>query len=172
MEVMRLIERDRARYLRFVRSRVASQADAEDVLQRALLRAVAHTATLDDEERAEAWLFQILRNGIADYHRGRVRDAARAGGEEIDRAVAPEAPEPGCPCGQHLLASLTPAHAEILRRVDAEGESVETVARSLAITVGNAYVRLHRARRALRSRVERHCGVHSAREAMSCSCDC
>jgi RNA polymerase sigma-70 factor (ECF subfamily) len=171
MEWLRRIERDRARYLRFVSARVASAADAEDVLQRALLHAVSRAETLDDEQRAEAWFFQIVRHAITDHHRGRARERARASDDDVDEAAAPEPADAVCRCGEQLMASLAASHAEMLRRVDAEGESVDAVAQSLDITVGNAYVRLHRARRSLRARVESRCGVHTVEEALSCSCD-
>ena len=69
------------------------------------------------------------------------------------------------------MRELAPSHAEMLRRIDADGEPVEDVAQALDITVGNAYVRLHRARRSLRARVARRCGVHTFREALACPCE-
>ncbi len=171
MEWLRRIEQDRARYLRFVGARVASRADAEDVLQRALLRAVSRAATLEDEQRAEAWFFQIVRHAITDHHRARARERSRESEVDVDAEAAPEASVATCRCGEQLMEALAPSHAEMLRRVDAEGEPVDDVARSLDITVGNAYVRLHRARRSLRAQVAIRCGAHTLREALSCGCD-
>jgi RNA polymerase sigma-70 factor (ECF subfamily) len=171
MDWLRRLEGERAKYLRFARARLASDADAEDVLQRAFLRAVARAGTLEDAARAEAWFFRILRRAITDHHRTGAVERGRASDADVDATPSAEAGEPACHCSHALLASLAPAHAEILKRVDAEGEAIDAVARSLGITAGNAYVRLHRARRSLRAQIEHRCGVRNAREAMSCACD-
>ena len=66
--------RERSRFLEFARGRVG--ADAEDVLQIALTRAVLEVDGLRDETLARPWFFRILRNAIADHHaRGALRDA-------------------------------------------------------------------------------------------------
>ena len=153
---------------------MASDADAEDVVQRALLRAVTHADTLTDAGRAEAWFFRVLRRTIADHHRSSTAASARrddAAGVDLDALPAPEPAAPVCRCGATLLEELPSSHAEMLRRIDASEEPIDDVARSLGISTATAYVRLHRARRALRTHVEHRCGVHTIREAMACDCD-
>jgi RNA polymerase sigma-70 factor (ECF subfamily) len=168
------IEADRERHLRFVRGRVSNGADAEDVLQRALLRAVSRADTLSDEARAESWFFRILRRAIADHGRARRADEARVSPDEtaIDRIPTAPPAEKTCACGGALLDQLRPDYAEMIRRVDVKEESIRDVARALGISPANAHVRLHRARRALRDRIEVTCGVHTTREALACECAC
>jgi RNA polymerase sigma-70 factor (ECF subfamily) len=176
MEARALVEAlmpERARFVRLVRERVASQADAEDVVQRAMVRATARARTLEDPSRARAWFYRILRNAIADHHRsGRVERARRA--DDADPAeLASETAEPSrapCACSVRLLGELRPAYAEVLRRVDVDGEDPAAVARLLGISPGNLHVRLHRARRALRDDVRHYCGVDSARPCLDCTC--
>ena len=173
MDWLRRLESDRARYLAFARARLASEADAEDVLQRAFLRAVDRAGTLEDGGRAEAWFYRILRHAVIDFQRSRASERARFTGDgaAVDEAANPVVPESACACGRALLGRLPPGYAEILERVDAHSEPIDEVAASLGITAGNAYVRLHRARRALRERVEHRCGVTNAREALACACE-
>jgi hypothetical protein len=45
------------------------------------------------------------------------------------------------------------------------------VAGALGVSMANFYVRLHRARRALRARVEGHCGVSSIAPCLECTCN-
>jgi RNA polymerase sigma-70 factor (ECF subfamily) len=176
---LRQIEADRARYVRFARARVASDADAEDVVQRALLRAVTHADTLADAGRAEAWFFRVLRRAIADHHRTSAVASARrheeadetGAGPDLESLPAPEPAAPVCGCGAVLLEEIPASYAEMLRRIDASEEPIEDVARSLGISTATAYVRLHRARRALRNHVEHRCGVRTIREALACDCD-
>lgn len=61
-------------------------------------------------------------------------------------------------------------YAEVVRRVDFDEEEPAAVADALGLSVGNLYVRLHRARRMLRERVEGHCRVSSIEPCLECTC--
>ncbi|HVJ88831.1 MAG TPA: sigma factor, partial [Labilithrix sp.] len=66
--VVRELMSDRESFLAFVRGRLRSGADAEDVLQQALLKAAEHAHDLRDSSRARAWFYKILRRVLADHH--------------------------------------------------------------------------------------------------------
>jgi RNA polymerase sigma-70 factor (ECF subfamily) len=165
---------ERARFVRLARQRLASEADADDVVQRALSRAVERAHSLEDPARARAWFYRILRHAIADHHRTASGDRARRA-EGVDPSelagASGQSSQTPCACSMRLLAELRPAYAEVLRRIDVDGEDPGTVARSLGIAVGNLHVRLHRARRALRDDVRHHCGVDSHHACLDCDCD-
>jgi len=57
-----LVRRYQNRYVRFAVSMVGSQADAEDVLQAAFVRAYRHLRRCRQPERFGAWLHQIVVN--------------------------------------------------------------------------------------------------------------
>jgi RNA polymerase sigma-70 factor (ECF subfamily) len=167
---------ERARFVRFARLRVATEADADDVVQRALLRASEHAQSVEDRSRALAWFYRILRRTLVDHHRARTRDRAKS-----DASVDPDDladcheeggshPKP-CACALRLLDDLRPAYAEVVRRVDWGDEEPRDVAKALGVTDGNLYVRLHRARRILRDRVKDHCGVTTRGPCLDCTCD-
>jgi RNA polymerase sigma-70 factor (ECF subfamily) len=161
---------ERARFVRLARSRVATEADADDVVQRAMLRAAERASQIADLSRARAWFYRILRRTIVDHHRRKALDVNR---ETLDYEL--EAPNdqphvPACSCAVHLLGELRPSYAEVVRRVDVNGEAPATVADALGVSMANLYVRLHRARRALRERVEEHCGVSSIEPCLECMC--
>jgi len=164
----------RARFLGLARGRVATGDDAEDVVQRALMRAADRAEQIQDPARARAWFYRILRHTIVDHHRSRAGDPARAhssdGLDDIPDAGASEVRGNPCACALHLLTELHPAYAEVLRRVDLDGEEPAAVAATLGISAGNLHVKLHRARRALQSRVREHCGVSSLRPCLDCTC--
>ncbi len=165
---------EQPRFVRFARLRVATDADGEDIVQRALLRAAAGAGSLEDPALARAWFYRILRRTIVDHHRARARDAARteAAGElaEVARSEQPSAVSP-CPCTLRLLSDMRPAYAEIVQRIDLNGEAAHVVAESLGITPANLHVRLHRARHTLRTKVEARCGVSSIHACLDCTCD-
>jgi RNA polymerase sigma-70 factor (ECF subfamily) len=164
---------ERARFVHMARSRVGTEADAEDVVQRAMMRAAERAASLEDPARLRAWFYRILRRTIVDHHRSKPRDARheRLDSAEVCDESGLDAPAPcGCACAVRLLGELRPAYAEILRRVDFDGQDPAAVAAALRISSTNLYVRLHRARAALRERVERHCGVSSVAPCLDCMC--
>lgn len=162
---------DRESYIAFVRGRIRPGADAEDIFQQALVRATEHASALRDRSRTRPWFFRILRRTLADHHaRWALREAKLATlAADLDEAAPEDVAVCGCSLGQ--LERIRPEYADILRRVDIDEAPVADVAGALGITVNNATVRLHRARRALRDQLMSFCGADSARACQSCSCD-
>jgi RNA polymerase sigma-70 factor (ECF subfamily) len=162
---------DRATFLKFLRSRTPSQADAEDIFQQSLLKASQHVGDLRDPGRARAWFFQILRRTLADEHARRATLEAKL--KELGPATEEPAPEeaPVCACCVRQLDNIQGDYADMLRRVDLGDERLAEVAAALGITVNNATVRLHRARKALRDQLRAFCGTDSAHACADCGCD-
>jgi RNA polymerase sigma-70 factor (ECF subfamily) len=75
-----------------------------------------------------------------------------------------------CSCLHQLLPTLRPSYAELLRRIDLEGESPQDLSQELNVTPNNLTVRLHRARKALRAELEKACGVCSKHGCIDCTC--
>lgn len=169
--LVRELMADRAAFLAFLRARSPSPADAEDVFQQSLLKAAQHAGDVRDPERTRAWFFQILRRTLADEHARAAAAAAKlaALGPATEEPVPEERPICGCCLGR--LEELRADYADILRRVDLAEESLAEVAAALGITVNNATVRLHRARKALREQLRAFCGTDSARACADCGCD-
>jgi len=171
-----LLAARRAPFLAFVRRYArASQADAEDLLQQAFLRASESVDTVRDPAQIEAWFYRILRNTVADSRAAASRQERKlkalfAENVEPDlKATAPEANV--CACSLALLDRVRPEYADIVRRVDLGEGSVQDAASALQISPGNAKVRLHRARAALREELASYCGTLSMRACQSCRCE-
>jgi RNA polymerase sigma-70 factor (ECF subfamily) len=161
----------------FLVARVGSAADAEDILQNGLLKAVRSGSWPRDDTRLAAWFYQLLRNAIVDHHRARAARHRRedALGRLADRlgenVTPPRTWETQiCGCLDGVIATLRPAHAELLRRVDLDGQPVRDAARALGLTPNNASVALHRARRELRVRLLAFCGACAAGACLNCDC--
>src|SRR5438477_4538702 len=69
--------------LRFVRSRLGREQDAEDVLQRALLRLLVSCDRID-ARNPNGFFFTALRNAVIDHLRRRGRHP-EGGGELLDQ---------------------------------------------------------------------------------------
>ena len=165
---------DRERFLAFVRKRVRDRDEAEEVLQGAFAKALERGADIRDDERVVAWFYRLLRNALVDHWRARdVRDRGAAMLRREAGAAAALPPEDAhalCRCFEALLPALPVAQARILRRVDLEDARPVDVAAEEGISPNLAMVRLHRARRTLRRRLEESCGACATHGCLDCSC--
>jgi RNA polymerase sigma-70 factor (ECF subfamily) len=145
-------------------------ADVDEVLQLVAIRATRHSDLLRDPTRVRAWLFRILRRVIIDEARS---SASRSRRIEL-RAEVPDVAVPpvdeSCGCSSYLASTLEPAQSAILQLVDVGGATLADAARELDISVNNATVRLHRARKKLRERMQEHCGVRRVADCADCRC--
>jgi RNA polymerase sigma factor (sigma-70 family) len=173
-EVLRLLLDNHARFLEFVERRVGSRDDAEDILQEAFVHSLNRAPALPDGPAATRWFYRVLRNALTDYYR---RNDSR--GRALDRLVKetettteadPELEAVICACVMSLLETLKPEYGGAIRRVDLGGMSVRDYAEDAGITPGNAGVRLHRAREALRKQLARTCGTCLEHECLDCIC--
>lgn len=173
--LQQLLDR-RAAFLSFVERRVGDSALAEDILQAAFVRALEREPKLRAEESAVAWFYTVLRNAVIDFYRRRAteqRVVEREGFEDAVQNIA--APDAGtrtflCGCIALVLPTLKPAYAEILREVDLEERPLTEFAARHKLTAGNAAVRAHRARAALKRELVRVCGACSIHACLDCCC--
>jgi len=164
----------RSRFLAFVARRVDDRALAEDILQAAYMRAIERTSTLRDEESAVSWFFAVLRNAIIDHFRRRTTEtsALERWTQELtnNSEATTETHDLVCHCIEYVLPSLRPAYAEILREVDLAEEPLSAYATRHHLTPGNAAVRAHRARAALKRELARTCGACAEHKCLNCDC--
>ena len=164
----------RGEFLAFVRSRVRDPGLAEDILQDAMLRALRSLGSLRDDERLVPWFYRILRNRIVDaYRRQAVRNRHSATlPDGFDLAEEPSAAQVRalCECFRAVLPTLRPEYAEVIERELAE-ESTARTAAALGITPNNLKVRRHRARQALRTRLEQSCSLCAEHGCIDCTCE-
>jgi RNA polymerase sigma factor (sigma-70 family) len=66
--------KEKDRLLSFIRNRVSSTEEAEDILQDVFYQFVAGFNTIESLDRVTSWLFSVARNKIIDRYR---RDATR-----------------------------------------------------------------------------------------------
>lgn len=175
--MQRLLENESA-FRQFVRHRVGEEAVVDDILQQSLTRAVASAHSLHNEESVLAWFYRILRHTVADYYRSHGAEARRNEAFLWELTIAGDHQEPppdevqatACACLHRLLPSLHGNYAELIQRIDLDGESPEQVAKELNISRNNLTVRLHRARQSLRASLEAACGVCSKHGCLNCAC--
>ena len=164
--------RQRAKLVAYVTSKVHDTDLAEDLFQDSLLRALQSAGALRAEDRLLPWFYRILNNAIVDHYR-RSQVAER----HLPLLAMDETgePEPGewaalCECFRDLIPTLKPEYAEMIERLELGGGEPAQVAAELAISPNNLKVRRHRARQALRQRLEETCRMCAQHGCLDCTC--
>jgi RNA polymerase sigma factor (sigma-70 family) len=173
----RLLEQESA-FRAFLRKRLSDDAVVEDLLQQSLMKAVERSRELKQSDSAVSWFYRILRNAVVDYYRAHAADHRKVEGLLREMVESGEDQTPAlddvrptvCACLGPLLKEMRPAYADLIRRIDLEGESPAAVAKDLQVTANNLTVRLHRARQALRATLEKTCGVCTKHGCLNCTC--
>lgn len=177
-QLARTLNAQRTAFKAFLVARVGSEAEAEDILQNGLLKAVQRAGELQDDAKLSAWFYRLLRHAIVDHYRsnGARRRRDHALGTLMASLGEDAVPPPPawdaqiCRCLGTVVDTLKPRQAELLRRVDLDGESVQIAATALGLTPNNASVTLHRARKELRTRLEAFCGACAEDACLDCQC--
>ncbi len=146
---------------RFARWLTRSAADADDLVQDAVLRAYRGFDALRGSD-VSAWLMTIVRNCHASGYRQKQRWAAVALPEDEaaqdHQAVVAQNPDPESVTLQHdaertfenLMAQLSEEHREVLALRELEELSYREIAELTRLPIGTVMSRLARARAALK----------------------
>ena len=161
-------------FLSFLEKRVESRAVAEDILQSAFVRGLEHGSEVRDEESVVAWFYRVLRNATIDHyrHRASTERAYEGWGKEFPTFEAADTgmQQEICQCVAELVETLKPEYRDALRTIDLDEGSLNDLAARTGITSGNAAVRVHRAREALRKQVQTACGSCAEHGCLDCHC--
>ncbi|MFP3943950.1 MAG: RNA polymerase sigma factor [Alphaproteobacteria bacterium] len=166
-----LIRRYNGRLFRVARSVTGDDAEAEDVVQEAYVKAFTHLSGFRGEAAFSTWLTRIALNEALGRLRRR-RTAAEILGMEAAEDVdtvrepafalpPPASPESEAARGQvrQFLERAVDELPDTFRMVfvlrEIEGLSVKETAALLGIGAGTVKTRLHRARRLIRKSIER-----------------
>lgn len=165
----------RNRFLGFLRRRLNSPQDAEDVFQDFCIKVLRHHDLIKSGERLDAWLGTTLRHTLTDHYR---RRATRRRGTEAyaieartTQPVPTDDDERACNCVGAAIKGLEPSQADLLTRIDLRDEPRKTVADDLGLSLNALRVRVHRSRTALKNKIAEFCPVCGEGGFMQCDCD-
>jgi RNA polymerase sigma-70 factor (ECF subfamily) len=147
-----ILTNSRDRLYRMAFSWTHDPALADDLVQQTCYQALRKQRHLRDIDAADAWLFRILANCLADHYRSR-REMLSGDDLLIVDKWTPEHATQEDQIAQRVrkaVAALPLAHRQVVTLVDLEGFSYSSVAQILDIPVGTVMSRLSRGRGALR----------------------
>lgn len=161
--------------LHFLIRRLGNEEEAADVLHDFYVKVLTRVDDIRDTQKVRAWMQRVLETTLIDYYRAQSRRRRLEGvysyressiltdEDDLDAII--------CVCLYKLLPTLKAEYANIIWRVDLVGEPRESLAVALDITLGHLRVRLHRARQALRKRLEETCRTCPVHGYLDCRCD-
>jgi RNA polymerase sigma-70 factor (ECF subfamily) len=121
---------------------------ADDLVQEAIVRALASIHHFEPGTSMQAWLFTILRNQFHTAYRKRRREVEDPDGMMAGRLCSLPEQEGHLDLAdlQSALIALPVHHREVLLLVGAEGLSYEETARIVGANIGTVKSRMNRAR--------------------------
>jgi RNA polymerase sigma-70 factor, ECF subfamily len=135
-----------------------SSADAEDLVQDTIERALCFEATFEIGTNLRAWLLQIMQSVFVSRYRRKQRERAALAKVAVDECIglrpAPLFVPPELGRGARAaLSSLPLSFQQVIELVDLGEQSYKEAAHQLGVPVGTVMSRLFRARRLLATRL-------------------
>jgi RNA polymerase sigma-70 factor (ECF subfamily) len=165
-----LLELYGERIYRLARRMSNSEADAEDVMQNALVKIIRNAASYRGDSDPMGWIYRITMNEAREVHRRRKRkpsislDALPVDFDETQHAIGvtdfskrPERTAMAAEVNERVreaIDELPDGYREAVILHDLEGVPYQESAKLLDLTLGGFKTRLHRARLHLRRRLE------------------
>ena len=150
---------------RFVAARVRAAADADDLVQLILERALSKRPQHGEIDSVAAWLFTIARNAVLDHQRAEQRSRASllrdepAGIAEPSGAVGAQDRDEVLACVKPLLDILPEDARQLLQWADVEERPLQSIADMLGISLTATKSRVQRARKTFVGLTQRCCTV-------------
>jgi len=133
--------------LGFIHSRVESRELAEDILQDVFIKIQKSLTSLQDSERMESWIYQIVRNAVVDHYR------SRKAFEELPQSLTAPEPEQEAQaryeistCLKPMIETLPPPYRDALQLSEIDGLKQKQVAKTLGLSLSGAKSRVQRGR--------------------------
>jgi len=147
----------------FIARRVPA-ADVEDVIQEVFLRVQRGLTGLRDDQRFDAWLFQVARSAVAEHGRARARHplAAAEPAEPVAEPVAEDDREVSralSGCVASWVARLPSPYREAVTLVELQGLTAAEAAELSGISVSGMKSRVQRGRARMREMAEDCCEI-------------
>lgn len=136
----------------FIRARVPSDADADDILQDVFIRVIEKSASIRQADRLESWVYQTTRNAIADFYRRRAPrpdSPVEAADVSLREKIEVNDNHAVAACLKRMAAQLPHRLREAVLMYETEDLSQAEIAEKLQISLSGAKSRIQRGRRQL-----------------------
>lgn len=140
--------------LSYVRSKIRSKEDAEDILQNVFAKISANADSLSGKDRIQNWLFTVTRNAVIDYYRvnGKKKNV------ELNNSISEQLLEEDNPdstkglddCVSTMIALLPEEYKNIVEDAEINGISQKELAGKYNMAYSSMRSRVQRGRERLK----------------------
>jgi len=165
MEVTTIYKQFNSELLGYVRSKVRSKEDAEDILQNVFIRISSNVDKLTDGLKLKNWIFTITRNAIIDYYRVNANKRKIAVSTEIDENILDtEDPDPTKgldQCMNTMIQLLPEEYRDIIMDSEIKGVKQKDLAEKYHIPYPSMRSRVQRGRERLKQLFYNCCHIET-----------
>jgi RNA polymerase sigma-70 factor (ECF subfamily) len=160
--------------LRFMIRKGLGLAEAEDLFQQSVLKALTTEATLQNKEKLQSWFMAILRNSLLDHFRSRALHQKKERLYQIEQEIAAtdtELEQTFCQCVKGFLGEIPETDKALLEKHFLEGKTFAELSKTDGIAEGTLRVKSLRARERLKDMFKACCNVRKFEDLKDCGCE-
>lgn len=163
MEITALYIEFHSTIFNYIKSKVSSKEDAEDILHNVFVKIVNHTGTISQKEKLANWIFIITRNAIYDYYRKKGTGKS----EGIDERLIENTPEEDAPdathglekCMMSFIDRLPEQDKHVLIEAELKGVKQKELAEKYSMPYSSLRSRVQRGREKLKQMLTDCCRI-------------
>ncbi|MEQ8418103.1 MAG: RNA polymerase sigma factor SigZ [Imperialibacter sp.] len=165
MEIATLYTDFRRTLFSYIKGKISSKEDAEDILQNVFLKIAADSHALDNKQSIKNWVFIVTRNAIIDYYRMKAKSAQlqpdllsldTTPEEEEQRAIE----ELAC-CLHNMIDQLPEDYRQVVIESELNGLKQKDLAEKYGMAYSSLRSRVQRGRERLKQIILECCKVES-----------
>jgi RNA polymerase sigma-70 factor, ECF subfamily len=165
MEVSSIYNQFHQQLLGYVRSKIRSKEDAEDILQNVFIKISSNVDKINEEVKLKNWIFAITRNAIIDYYRANATKKKMAVTEELDDDIF-EADDPDPTkgldqCMGSMIGLLPEEYRDIIIDSEIKGIKQKDLAEKYGIAYPSMRSRVQRGRERLKQLFQNCCHIET-----------
>lgn len=167
MEVAGIYSHFRRDLLRYIKGKVRSAEEAEDILHNVFIKIAANIQKLADDQKLSNWIYAITRNAIIDYYRSNAARRSMQLLEVIESDIQePTNSDPTLgldKCISGMINLLPQAYRDIIIDSEIKGISQKQLAKSYGMAYSSLRSRVQRGRDRLKNLLHNCCHIESDR---------
>lgn len=170
--------------LGYIRSKIRSKEDAEDILQNVFTKISANADSLSEKEKIQNWLFTVTKNAVIDYYRVNAKkksvELSNSISEQLIYEEGFDSTKGLDTCVSTMIALLPNEYREIIEDAEIHGISQKELAEKYNMAYSSMRSRVQRGRERLKQlfyncchiKTDRHGNVLQAQGRPDCENPC
>lgn len=163
MEVTTIYTQFHTELLRYVKSKVRSPEDAEDILQNVFIKITSGVGNLSEDVKLKSWLFTVTRNTIIDYYRVHSNKKNVTTSEEIQEDIpeldGDDSTKGLDQCIGSMISLLPDEYREIIIESEIKGVKQKDLAERYGIAYPSMRSKVQRGRERLKQLFHNCCHI-------------